>query len=198
MRPASMSAPSHSSEGHSSEGNASACPQSGAEDVQKHVPPDQGMRKHVPERRHPIHLAPLEAHNRPIIIFVTTCTAKRHRILASASARDAFVGAWYAASTWLVGRYVIMPDHVHFFCAPNDVDAPSLERWMRFWKSLVTRSMGEPGGTLWQRHHWDRQLRSGESYGDKWEYVRSNPVRHGYVAAADDWPYQGELNVLRW
>src|SRR5438477_10572116 len=130
----------HSSEGDGSEGHASACPQSEAEDAQKHVPPDQGMRKHVPERRHPIHLAPLEAHNRPIIIFVTTCTAKRHRILASASARDAFVGAWYAASTWLVGRYVIMPDHVHFFCAPNDVDAPSLERWMRFWKSLVTRS----------------------------------------------------------
>ena len=37
-----------------------------------------------------------------------------------------------------------------------------------------------------------------ESYGDKWEYVRSNPVRHGYIADADDWPYQGELNVLRW
>jgi hypothetical protein len=57
---------------------------------------------------------------------------------------------------------------------------------------------GEPGSTLWQRHHWDRQLRSGETYGDKWEYVRSNPIRHGYIADADDWPYQRELNVLRW
>jgi putative transposase len=100
----------------------------------------------------------------------------------------------------MAGRtsYVIMPDHLHLFCARNGLDTPSLERWMRFWKSLVTRSMGEPGSTLWQRHHWDRQLRSGESYGDKWEYVRSNPVRHGYIADADDWPYQGEVNVLRW
>ena len=189
-----MSAPSYfsegdASEGHASEGHASACPQSGAEDVRKPVPP---------ERRHPIHLAPLEAHNRAIIIFVTTCTAKRRQILASASAHDAIITAWCAASTWLVGRYVIMPDHIHLFCAPNDVDAPSLERWMRFWKSLVTRSTGKAGGALWQRHHWDRQLRSGESYGDKWEYVRSNPVRHGLVADADKWPYQGELNVLRW
>src|SRR5438477_11648432 len=108
MRPASMSAPSHSSEGHSSEGNASACPQSGAEDVQKHVPPDQGMRKRVPERRHPIHLAPLEAHNRPLIIFVTTCTVKRRQILASASTHDTIVTAWCAASRSMVGRYVIM------------------------------------------------------------------------------------------
>ena len=188
----------HSSEGDGSEGHASACPQSEAEDVQKHVPPDQGVRKRVPERRHPIHLAPLEAHNRSIIIFVTTCTAKRRQILASDSTHDAIVTAWCAASRWLVGRYVIMPDPIHLFCAPNGLDAPSLERWMRFWKSLVTRSMSEPSGVLWQRHHWDRQLRSGESYGDKWEYVRSNPVRHGLVADADEWPYQGELNVLRW
>jgi hypothetical protein len=26
----------------------------------------------------------------------------------------------------------------------------------------------------------------------------NNPVRHGYVAHAEDWPYQGELNVLQW
>ena len=37
-----------------------------------------------------------------------------------------------------------------------------------------------------------------ESYDDKWEYVRNNPVRHGYATKADDWPYQGELNELRW
>jgi REP element-mobilizing transposase RayT len=102
------------------------------------------------------------------------------------------------ASAWLVGRYVILPDHLHLFCAPNGIDAPPLERWMRFWKSLATRNMKEKAGTVWQRHHWDRQLRSGESYDDKWEYVRNNPVRHGYVADANDWPYQGELNELRW
>ena len=195
-----MSAPSHASKQHSSEGHASACPQSEAQDVQKHVPPEaQDGQKHVPpERRHPIHLVPREVRNRPVIIFVTTCTAKRRQVLASASAHEAIVTAWCAASTWLVGRYVIMPDHIHLFCAPNGLDAPSLGHWMRLWKSLVTRSMGEPSGALWQRHHWDRRFRSGENYGDKWEYVRSNPVRHGYIADADDWPYQGELNVLRW
>ena len=51
---------------------------------------------------------------------------------------------------------------------------------------------------LWQRDCWDRQLRTGESYTQKWEYVRNNPVRKGLVANADDWPYQGELNVLEW
>jgi putative transposase len=69
---------------------------------------------------------------------------------------------------------------------------------MRFWKPLATRNMGDTDGAVWQRHHWDRELRSGESYGDKWEHVHSNPVRHGYVVDANEWPYQGELNELRW
>jgi putative transposase len=118
-------------------------------------------------------------------------------LLASPSPHQAIVDAWVKASTWLVGRYVVLPDHVHLFCAPNGIDAPSLERWMRFWKSRVTGLIGKQG-QVWQRHHWDRQLRRGESYDEKWEYVRNNPVRHGYVVNADDWPYQGELNELRW
>ncbi len=149
-------------------------------------------------RKHPIHLAPLEVHNRSIIVFVTVCTAKRRKVLTSPSAREAIVAAWKSATAWLVGRYVIMPDHVHFFCSPNGIGAPSLEAWIRFWKSVVTRSLGEPGGSIWQRHHWDRQLRRGESYGEKWQYVCRNPVRHGLVRDADEWPYQGELNELRW
>lgn len=179
-----------------SEGHASACPQTGNRNAQK-----QDVQKHVSptwERKHPFHLAPREVHNRPIIVYVTVCTKQRRKILALVRVHDAVVAGWCEASTWLVGRYVIRPDHIHFFCAPNDFESPSLERWMRFWKSRVTRSLGEPAGALWQRHHRDRQLRSGESYSDKWEYVRSNPVRHGLVATEDDWPYQGEFNVLQW
>ncbi len=149
-------------------------------------------------RKRPIHLAPLEAHNRPIIIFVTACTKHRQKILANREVHAAIVRAWQRATTWLVGRYVILPDHLHLFCAPNLVDPPSLERWIRYWKSLTTRSLEAGSETVWQRHHWDRQLRAGESYDGKWDYVRNNPVRHGLVTCADDWPYQGELNELRW
>jgi putative transposase len=150
------------------------------------------------DRKHPIHLPPLEVHNCSIIVFVTVCTTKRRDILASPSSHDAIIAAWRTAHTWLVGCYVVMPDHIHLFCAPNGLNAPSLERWMRFWKSIATRNLHKKAGTVSQRHHWDRQLRSGESYEDKWNYVRNNPVRHGHVSKADQWAYQGELNELRW
>jgi REP-associated tyrosine transposase len=56
--------------------------------------------------------------------------------------------------------------------------------------SVALRSPG-----LWQPGFFDHILRSGESYAEKWNYVRENPVRAGVVKNADDWPYQGK-NVL--
>jgi REP element-mobilizing transposase RayT len=52
--------------------------------------------------------------------------------------------------------------------------------------------------TLWQRDCWDTQLRRGESYRAKWEYVLDNPVRAGLCESPDEWPYLGEMNVLQW
>ena len=182
-----------------SEGRASARPRLGPKFAKPGTCGSTSLRDGAAiDRKHPIHLAPIEAHNQSIIIFVTVCTVERQPILATPQAHAAIVRAWRRASTWLVGRCVILPDHVHLFCAPSAIDAPSLERWMRYWKSLVTRTLKAGSETVWQRHHWDRQLRSGESYDSKWDYVRNNPVRHGRVANANEWPYQGELDELRW
>ena len=46
---------------------------------------------------------------------------------------------------------------------------------------------------LWQPGFFDHLMRSDESYAQKWDYVRENPVRHGLVPASDAWPYQGEI-----
>jgi hypothetical protein len=41
----------------------------------------------------------------------------------------------------------------------------------------------------WQRGCFDRLLRSDENLRSKWIYVKDNPVRHGFVQRAEDWPY---------
>ncbi len=107
--------------------------------------------------------------------------------------------AWRQADQWLVGRFVIMPDHIHLFCTPARLDSCALGNWVRFWKTYVSNRwprFEQP--PIWQKSHWDRQLRSGESYDEKWEYVRNNPVRHELAQRTEDWPYQGEMNVLLW
>ena len=152
-----------------------------------------------PERRYPAHQAWRRVHNRSVIVFVTVCTRKRQPLLATEAVHQALLDAWAEADSWMVGRYVVMPDHVHLFASPRDPESPDVRRWIQFWKGGVTkRGPLETGKSLWQRDGWDRQLRTGDSYTAKWEYVRSNPVRHGLVRNPEDWPYQGELNEWIW
>jgi len=52
-------------------------------------------------------------------------------------------------------------------------------------------------GNIWQEEFFDHVLRSSESYSQKWDYVRENPVRGGLVVSSDQWPWQGEIESLR-
>src|SRR2546423_8397539 len=110
------------------------------------------------------------------------------------------IDAWSQAKSWLVGRYVIMPDHIHLFCAPGVFPREAIAPWVRFWKNLASRKWPRPNEQpVWQRDFWDTQLRRRhESYRSKWEYVVANPVRAGLVTSPKEWPFQGELNLLRW
>ena len=184
-------------------------------------------------RKRPSKNSVLLAHdNRAIILFVTVVTNLRQTVLDNKIALDCIIDAWRKADNWLVGRYVIMPDHIHFFCAPSTYPPLDFHRWMAYWKSIAakeywralggsrscatnndTRSCATEGDAqldarervpparnppLFQRDCWDTQLRKGDSYLAKWRYVRSNPVRKGLVDNVDDWPYQGEMNILEW
>lgn len=92
-----------------------------------------------------------------------------------------------------------MPDHVHFFCAP-ELDGKPLPVFIGFWKEWTSKGIKRALGLthpVWQEEFFDHVLRSSESYQQKWDYVRDNPVRAGLVTNADDWPWQGEVEELR-
>jgi putative transposase len=152
-----------------------------------------------PNRKTPAHFSSVEAGNRSIIIFLTVCTKRRRPLLANISASELLLRAWAAADAWVVGRYVILPDHLPLFCAPNTFPPRPLKNWIGYWKNYVTRAWPNRDEIpIWQGEYWDRQVRRGESYAEKWDYVGSNPVRHRLVENAGDGPYRGELNVLQW
>jgi putative transposase len=153
----------------------------------------------LPQRHTPAHPPPLMRHNRAMILFLTVCTDKRKRILACDEAHHLLLDVWRESNEWQAGRYVVMPDHIHLFCAPVSLDSATLSRWVTFWKSRVSQRWHRPDEQpIWQRSYWDTQLRREENYDAKWEYVRCNPVRQRLVSRAEDWLYQGELNVLDW
>jgi len=150
-------------------------------------------------RNHPAHPPLHDGFNAPAIVFLTVCTAVRKTALANTSAHAALRDAWGAAKSWSVGRYVLMPDHVHLFCAPAEFPPKPLSQWVSFWKSLAARHWPHPeDAPLWQRDYWDTQLRRSENYTEKWQYVIANPVRANLVERVEDWPHQGEMHALMW
>jgi len=133
------------------------------------------------------------------VFFVTLCTYRRRKVLAIADVHTSFIQFGeraYTDRSIAVGRYVIMPDHVHLFVTgPDDF---ALGRWIGVLKQFMAKAVvrEQARKPLWQRGFFDHVLRSEESYGQKWNYVRGNPVRAGLVANADDWPYAGEIVVI--
>lgn len=116
------------------------------------------------------------------VYFISTCTKDRRNILARPEVADILIDEWQKARErhgWVVGRYVIMPDHVHFFCAPEHV-AKTLAEFVGAWKRWSSKRIAKlPGSAtpattapIWQAEFFDHVLRSSESYGEKWNYVR--------------------------
>ena len=133
--------------------------------------------------------------DRPLY-FITFCTHQRKPFLACDEVHAAFAVFAKRAETSFnvaVGRYVIMPDHVHLFV--RGADDFRLGHWIGLLKQVLGKAAKLPRAKtyIWQEGFFDHVLRSNESYAQKWNYVRENPVRTGLVKSAADWPYQGEI-----
>ncbi|HEV2695978.1 MAG TPA: hypothetical protein VG347_24030 [Verrucomicrobiae bacterium] len=147
-----------------------------------------------PGRNYPasgVHISPTG----PNRVFLTVTTEKREPWLAQASIQRSLHTIWqHTATAWLVSDYLLMPDHLHLFCAPRDLKF-TIERWMGFWKDKLSKSQPQAG--IFQTRGFHHRLRDSESYSQKWKYVRENPVRHKLADRLEDWPYFGRVHDIR-
>ena len=152
----------------------------------------------------------------PPLYFVTLCTVRRRKILANEVVHRSLIeyGERGIERSVALGRYVIMPDHIHLFVRGGPEF--NLGLWVRGLKRVVAAAVtGGRGGlqssstasppaasdgcsytgsrNIWQRGFFDHLLRNSESYAQKWNYVWENPVRAGLVSKPEDWPFAGEI-----
>lgn len=93
----------------------------------------------------------------------------------------------------------ILPDHLHAMWSlpPGDADFPL--RWSLI-KSGFTRGLpAEARRTaskvakrergLWQRRYWEHVIRDDADLARHVDYIHFNPVKHGLVSRARDWPH---------
>jgi putative transposase len=98
-----------------------------------------------------------------------------------------------------IDAWVVLPDHMHCVWTLPPGDADFSGRW-RVIKTLFSQAVpateyrspsrvarSERG--VWQRRFWEHTVRDEKDYRRHVDYVHFNPVRHGLVEAAADWPY---------
>ena len=92
-----------------------------------------------------------------------------------------------------------MPDHVHLFISLSD-SGPVLPKWVKGLRTVQGKHLLKAGidKPHWQEGFFDHLLRNPESYSEKWDYVRMNPVQKGLCKTPEEWPFQGEINPVRY
>ena len=97
-----------------------------------------------------------------------------------------------------VNAIVVLPEHLHtiWTLPPGDDDYPG--RW-RAIKSAFTRAVVKSGVmvarntkgeyALWQRRYWEHTIADEGDFQRHVDYIHYNPVKHGWVNRAVDWPY---------
>jgi len=94
---------------------------------------------------------------------------------------------------------VVLPDHLHAIWELPDKDADFPLRWSlikaKFSRAIpkldvidASRKLKRERG-VWQRRYWEHQIRDEDDLEKHVAYVYYNPVKHGYVKRAVDWPY---------
>ncbi|HKK14125.1 MAG TPA: transposase [Gammaproteobacteria bacterium] len=144
--------------------------------------------------------------------FFTVVTRRRRPLLTRADSVDVLRAAFRSVRTerpFRVDAIVVLPDHLHCIWTLPEDDADFATRW-RLVKTWFTRQCepslrGQVAGwraargeqVVWQRRYWEHTVRDAEDFVRHVEYIHYNPVRHGYVGAAREWPYSSFHRYVR-
>jgi putative transposase len=102
-------------------------------------------------------------------------------------------------SPFHIDAWVVLPEHMHCLWTLPENDTNYSGRWWTikttFSKSLAAieprsstmTKRGERG--IWQRRFWEHTIRDERDYAAHMDYIHFNPVKHGLVANASDWPF---------
>ena len=106
-----------------------------------------------------------------------------------------------------VDAWVVLPDHIHAVWTMPEGDGDYSGRWKDI-KTHFTKSLGMVGprsaskiakgeAGIWQRRFWEHHIRDQADFDAHVRYCWGNPVKHGLVERAADWPYSSIHRDIR-
>ena len=97
-----------------------------------------------------------------------------------------------------IDAWVVLPDHLHCVWTLPEGDSAYPVRWSvikaRFALAVPegrrrASHLARRERAVWQRRYWEHHVRGPEDHAALVRYCHINPVKHGFVAAPEAWPY---------
>lgn len=136
--------------------------------------------------------------------FFTLVTEKRRPLFAAAEAVDILRQAFRTVKAdrpFEIDAIVVLPDHLHciWTLPPDDGDFATRWRLIKTWftkhcdptlrTGLDQSRLARKEQAIWQHRYWEHMLRDEKDFSRHVDYIHFNPVKHGQVSSAMEWPY---------
>ena len=111
---------------------------------------------------------------------------------------EALRDAWRRAASRVshdIVAVVILPEHLHALITMRD----TVDDYPRLWQDIkkgFTRRVGTRSSP-WQPRYWEHTIRDQDDLQAHADYIHINPVKHGLVERAIDWPHSSFHKFLR-
>jgi len=138
--------------------------------------------------------------------FFTVNTFQRQAVLIEKRVRDALrrsITSVKRLHPFSIEAWALLPDHLHCIWKLPPGDSDFSLRWAMIKRDVTklcahgltsnaplseSRQKRKEGG-FWQRRFWEHAIRDESDLRAHIDYIRWNPVKHGYVKEVKDWPY---------
>lgn len=138
------------------------------------------------------------------VFFFTLVAFDRRPILCADPIRRALRTAILnlcVTRPFAIDGWVLLPDHLHCIWTLPEGDHDYSTRWALLKRSVshfaadfaatqrTASARKHRESAIWQRRFWEHHIRDDRDFERHLDYIHYNPVRHGYVKRAIDWPY---------
>ncbi len=136
--------------------------------------------------------------------FFTVVTFGRRRILCQPDNVELLRAAFKTVKSrhpFIIDAIVVLPDHLHCLWTMPSGDNDYPMRWNAIKIHFTRYCAAEykiPASAarkrkrehaIWQRRYWEHEIRDDLDFERHCDYIHWNPVKHGLVIHARDWPY---------
>lgn len=138
--------------------------------------------------------------------FFTVVTHRRRDLFADAMARRLLgdiMRTSLAKYPSKVIAIVLLPDHLHAIWALYADDANYSRRWAwikkeftKQWRAAIAQKRASCH-KVWQDRFWEHTIRDERDLENHFDYIHYNPVKHGFVESARDWPWSSFHRYVR-